>query len=76
MFDGVKLNDAFEVGAESEPLTAQHKRVAFAAGVWSLLFARLQHFIILSFDEWSGVPDTTPLARATSMKSNVSLVTI
>jgi hypothetical protein len=52
MFDGEKLNDALdEVGVDSEQLTAQHKRVASAAGVLSLLFALSQHFIILSFDE-------------------------
>lgn len=46
------------------------------AGDLSLLFALSQHFIILSFGECSGVPDTTPPARAISMKSNVIRVII
>jgi len=50
--DGTKLNEpAEDVGADSEQLTAQHKRDASAAGVFSLLFALSQHFIILLFGE-------------------------
>jgi len=49
-FDGEKLNDIPDgVGTVSEQLTAQHNRVASAIGDGSLLFARLQHFIIWSF---------------------------
>ena len=72
MLDGEKLNDAPDgVGVESEQFTAQQRRVASAAGDRSPLFALSQHFIILSFVECSGVPDTTPPIRVTSMKSNV-----
>jgi|CXWL01.1.fsa_nt_gi hypothetical protein len=68
-----KLYDALdEVGTDSEQLTAQHKSAAFAAGDLSLLLALSQHFIILSFGECSGVPDTTPPTRATSTKSNAT----
>lgn len=74
---GEKLNEpAEEVGADSEQLTAQHNRVASAAGVVSLLFALSQHSIISSFTECSGVPDTMPPARATSKDIKVSLFTI
>ena len=45
--EGEKLNDAPDgAGADSEQLTAQHNRAASAIGERSLLFARLQHFII------------------------------
>jgi ABC-type phosphate transport system substrate-binding protein len=50
--DGEKLNKpAEDVGAGSEQLSAQHKRDASAAGVFSLLFALSQHSIILLFGE-------------------------
>ena len=75
--DGKKLNEpAEDVGADSEQLTAQHKRDASAAGVLSLLFALSQHFIILLFGEWSGVPERTLLARAKRKKDNISRRTI
>jgi len=71
--EGVKLNEMPDgAGIDSVQLTAQHKRVAFAAGDLSLLLALSQHFIILLFDAWRGVPDTTPPARAKSKQSNKS----
>lgn len=77
MFEGEKLNDVLdEVGVDSEQLTAQHRRDASAAAVFSLLRAFSQHFIILSFDECSGVPDTTPPMRAKSKKISANLVSI
>jgi hypothetical protein len=77
MLDGEKLNDALEgVGAEFEQFTAQHKRAMLASGDRSLLFALSQHFIISPLGEWSGVPDTTPPARAKSKISNVIRFTI
>jgi hypothetical protein len=75
---GEKLNEPLEdVGVVSEQFNEQHKRVASAQGVLSLLFALLQHFIIFSFGACSGVPDTTPPSSATSKSNNVSrLLTI
>jgi len=72
-FDGEKLNDTLEgVGVDSEQFSPQHKRAMLASGDLSLLFALSQHFIILSFGECSGVPDTTPPARAKSKMINIS----
>jgi hypothetical protein len=41
------IDETEDVGAGSEQLTAQHNRAASADGECSLLFAFLQHFIIL-----------------------------
>ena len=71
-FVGAELNELPEdVGAEFEQFKAQHKREASADGDLSLLFALSQHFIIDSFDERRGVPDTTPPTSANRIKSNV-----
>jgi len=66
VFDGV--------GVESEQLTAQHKRVASAEGVLSVDLALSQHFIIFSFGECKGVPETTPPTNAKSTKSMRNLL--
>lgn len=77
MFEEEKLNDELDgVGVEFEQFIAQHKRAMLASRDLSLLFALSQHFIILSFGEWSGVPDTTPPASAKSKISNVRLFAI
>jgi hypothetical protein len=71
-FDGEKLNDALEgVGVDSEQLSPQHTRAILAICDLSLLFALSQHFIIPSFGECKGVPETMPPARAKSNSSNV-----
>lgn len=68
-FEGVKLNEPLDdIGTEFEQFVAQHRRAASAEGDASLLLALSQHFIILSFGEWSGVPDTTPLTTDKSTK--------
>ncbi len=66
------------VGDESLQLIAQCSRARLAAGVCSPLFIFLQHFIDLPsmFPECSGVPASTPLARAKSRKTNVSRLVI
>ena len=72
MFEEEKLNDVLEeVGVESEQFSPQHNRAILASGDLSLLFALSQHFIILSFDEWSGIPEAMPPRSAKSKNSNV-----
>jgi len=65
-----------DVGVDSEQLTAQQSRLPKAAALASLLLALSQHFIISSFGECKGVPDTMPAESAKSRDSNVSRFTI
>ena len=64
------------VGVESEQFTAQHKRAILVSFDLSLLFALSQQFIIGSFGECKGVPDTTPTASAPSNKNNLNRFSI
>jgi hypothetical protein len=73
--DGEKLYDKLEdVGAGSVQFRAQHKRAMLASEDCSLLFAFLQQSIIrlFIFPECSGIPASTPLARANSRKIDVN----
>ena len=73
--EGEELNDEpGEVGNGLEQFIAQHKRAALASGDFSLLFALSQHFIIwlFPFPECSGMPASTPPARAKTTNKVVS----
>lgn len=73
--EGEELNDEpGDVGEESVQLRAQQSRAALISGVLSLLFALSQHFIIwlFPFPECSGIPASTPPARAKTMNRDVS----
>lgn len=71
--EGEKLKDAPEgVGTEFAQFKAQHNCVANTSGVFSLLFALSQHFIIWLLSECRGIPASTPPARARIRKSDVS----
>lgn len=77
MFEGTELNvKAGDAGTDSEQFIQQHKRAILASRDLSLLFALSQHFIIRLFGAWSGVPDTTPPARAKSTKRIINRLII
>ena len=61
-----------DVGIGLVQFNAQHNRAAFASGERSLLFALSQHFIIWLFPECSGMPASTPPARAKTTNKVVS----
>lgn len=62
------------VGEESVQLMAQCRRARLAAGAFSAIFIFLQHFIdgLFIAPECSGIPASTPLARAKTRKTDVS----